>query len=99
MGHSILVIRAVYDWVGDSCFAKGRESCFPFEPGVPNPIVNRSMYHLLKHDKQYKNLGPDFFDRMQPERLKRYLVNRISLLGYDVHLQPKDHKQEAEEAQ
>jgi transposase len=48
------------------------------------------IYHLLKHkDVQYEDLGGDFFDRLQPERLRRYLVRRLQSLGYDVTLKSK----------
>lgn len=46
-------------------------------------------YHLLKSDVEYHDLGADFFDRLEPDRLRRYLVNRLERLGYDVALQPK----------
>lgn len=46
-------------------------------------------YHLLTHDVEYHDLGADFFDRLTPERLRRYLVRRLSDLGYDVTLTPK----------
>jgi transposase len=48
------------------------------------------IYHVLKHDREYKDLGPDYFDRLEPERLRRYLVKRLQALGYDVTLSPKD---------
>jgi len=49
------------------------------------------IYHLVKHkDVQYHDLGADFFDRLQPQRLRRYLVRRLQGLGYDVTLKPKE---------
>jgi transposase len=54
------------------------------------------IYHLLKHkDLQYSDLGADFFDRLQPDRLRRYLVRRLQGLGYDVTLKPKEGDNEA----
>ena len=44
------------------------------------------IYHLLKHDVEYQDLGADFFDRLEPDRLRRYLVRRLQRLGYDVTL-------------
>jgi transposase len=44
------------------------------------------IYHVLKHKVEYKELGADFFDRLEPERLRRYLVNRLRRMGYDVTL-------------
>jgi transposase len=48
------------------------------------------IYHVLKHHVEYRDLGPDYFDRLEPERLRRYLVNRLQRLGYDVALTPKN---------
>jgi transposase len=49
------------------------------------------IYHLLKNPEvEYHDLGPDFFDRLEPERLRRYLVRRLQLLGYEVALKPKE---------
>src|SRR5262245_498465 len=44
------------------------------------------IYHVLKHKVEYKDLGSDYFDRLEPERLRRYLVKRLERLGYDVRL-------------
>lgn len=44
------------------------------------------VYHVLKNKVEYKDLGPDYFDRLEPERLRRYLVKRLERLGYDVQL-------------
>jgi transposase len=48
------------------------------------------IYHVLKHNVEYRELGPDYFDRLEPDRLRRYLVKRLQNLGYDVTLSPKD---------
>jgi transposase len=48
------------------------------------------IYHVLKHHAEYRDLGPDYFDRLEPERLRRYLVKRLQGLGYDVALSPKN---------
>jgi hypothetical protein len=53
------------------------------------------IYHVLKHNVVYKDLGPDYFDRLEPERLRRYLVKRLQALGYDVTLSPKDPQDRA----
>lgn len=47
------------------------------------------MYHLLKHHLDYKDLGRDYFDRLQPERLRRYLVKRLEALRHEVILRPR----------
>lgn len=48
------------------------------------------VYHLLKHGGEYRDLGADFFDQLEPERYRRYLVKRLERLGYDVALTPKE---------
>jgi transposase len=49
------------------------------------------IYHVLKNNVEYKDLGPDYFDRLEPERLRRYLVRRLQKLGFDVTLSPTTH--------
>jgi transposase len=46
------------------------------------------VYHVLKHKVEYHDLGSDYFDRLEPERLRRYLVRRLQGLGYEVSLTP-----------
>jgi transposase len=53
------------------------------------------IYHVLRDHVEYKDLGPDYFDRLEPERLRRYLVKRLQALGYDVTLSPKDPDENA----
>jgi transposase len=48
-----------------------------------------AIYHVLKYGVEYRDLGPDYFDRLEPERLRRYLVKRLQGLGYDVVLSPR----------
>jgi transposase len=50
------------------------------------------LYHLLKGDVAYQDLGADYFDRLAPERLRRYLVRRLEGLGYEVNLAAKDEE-------
>jgi transposase len=47
-------------------------------------------YHMLKYDVEYHDLGVDYFDKQEPERLKRYLVKRLERLGYQVNLTSQD---------
>lgn len=45
------------------------------------------IYHLLKHpDLQYQELGGDYFDKLDPQRLSRHLVKRLESLGFEVTL-------------
>jgi transposase len=48
------------------------------------------IYHMLKHQLDYHDLGGDYFDRLDPERTKRYLVRRLESLGFDVTLTPNE---------
>jgi transposase len=45
------------------------------------------VYHLLEEGGSYLDLGPDYFDRLAPQRLSRYLVRRLEKLGYRVVLE------------
>jgi transposase len=36
------------------------------------------LYHVLKKRTSYADLGGNFFDRLEPERLTRYYVNRLT---------------------
>jgi len=47
------------------------------------------VYHMLRYDLEYKDLGPDYFDRLKGRGIERYLVKRLERLGYDVNLTPK----------
>lgn len=44
-------------------------------------------YHMLKNGTTYAELGGDFFDRLEPERLTRYYLRRLERLGHKVTLQ------------
>jgi transposase len=46
------------------------------------------IYHVLKRGTTYQDLGPDFLDRLEPERLTRQLVKRLEALGHKVTLEP-----------
>jgi transposase len=47
-------------------------------------------YHMLKNPVEYRDLGGDYFDHLNPERLRRYLVKRLQGLGYEVTIRPKE---------
>lgn len=46
------------------------------------------IYHVLKRGTSYTELGADFLDRRDSERLTRQLVNRLEQLGHKVTLEP-----------
>lgn len=50
-------------------------------------------YHVLKEEVEYQDLGGNYFDQLNEERTKRYLVHRLEKLGYEVSL--KEFKQAA----
>jgi transposase len=43
-------------------------------------------YHMLARASDYLELGSRYFDRLFPERLRRYHVRRLNELGYNVQL-------------
>jgi transposase len=53
------------------------------------------IYHVLKNNVEYHDLGPDYFDKLEPERLRRYLVRRLQNLGFDVALSAKNPDESA----
>jgi len=48
------------------------------------------IYHLLSEQTTYAELGADYFDRLDTERLTRTLVRRLERLGHEVVLRPKE---------
>ena len=47
-------------------------------------------YHLLRKQCSYQDLGADYFDRLNAEGLKWYLVKRLEGLGQKVTLEPRE---------
>lgn len=48
------------------------------------------IYHLLKYpDKEFRDLGADYFAKLEPQRTQRQLVKRLERLGFQVTLTPK----------
>jgi len=46
------------------------------------------IYHMLRTNTPYKDLGPDHFERLDPVRLTRHHVQKLQALGYTVTLTP-----------
>jgi transposase len=46
------------------------------------------LYHMLREHKPYTDLGADYFDRLDIQRLQRHQVRRLEQLGYTVTLTP-----------
>jgi transposase len=45
-------------------------------------------YHMLKHKVPYKELGADYFDRLNVSYVKYHFTKRLEALGYKVTLEP-----------
>ena len=48
-----------------------------------------ALWHMLKHRRPHHDLGVDYFDRHNTERVRRHHVRRLERLGYDVVLVEK----------
>ncbi len=48
------------------------------------------IYHILRTKKSYTDLGADYFDQRDRERIERHHVHRLEQLGYTVTLLPKE---------
>ncbi len=46
------------------------------------------LYHMLRDQKPYTDLGTNYFDRLDTERLQHRYVQRLEQLGYSVALTP-----------
>jgi transposase len=46
------------------------------------------IYYVLRDHVEYKDLGQDYFDKLNSKRLVPYLVNRLKNMGYEVNLVP-----------
>ena len=47
-------------------------------------------YHMLKHKRHYVELGGDFFDVIDRDKVRNRLVQRLTKLGFEVTIKPKD---------
>jgi hypothetical protein len=45
-------------------------------------------YYILPDQTCYQDLGPDYFDRLNPEGLRRRLTKRLAGLGFKVTVEP-----------
>jgi transposase len=43
-------------------------------------------YHVLRDGQSYRELGSDYFDHRNAQRLTRYHTQRLAALGYEVTL-------------
>jgi len=50
--------------------------------------ILKIVYDILNDGRSYHDLGGTYFDRLDPQRLTRYLVHRLERLGLKVTLEP-----------
>ena len=50
------------------------------------------VYHVLCDKKPYSDLGADYFNNLDKERLTRQALRRLEALVYDVTLSPKQEE-------
>jgi len=50
--------------------------------------MHRLLYNILKSKTDYRELGADFFDKLNPSRVLHRLTQRIHNLGFQVQLSP-----------
>jgi len=51
--------------------------------------ILRIIYHMLREGIHFHDLGPAYFDRLNPERIQHYLVSRLERLAFKVMLEPQ----------
>jgi CRISPR/Cas system endoribonuclease Cas6 (RAMP superfamily) len=74
--------------------SQGRYVAYPSVPEITHIIKNYLYdvlviaYCLLKRKEQYVELGADYFDKKNPDALRRSLVRRLERLGNKVILEP-----------
>jgi transposase len=47
-----------------------------------------SVYHMLRDQVPYQDLGPDHVDHLHSQRLQRHSIRRLEALGFQVQLTP-----------
>jgi len=50
--------------------------------------ILETAFHMIQRKTAYKDLGSDYFDRRNPEKLAQRLAERIVRLGYKVSFEP-----------
>jgi hypothetical protein len=48
------------------------------------------MYHILKEEKTYHELGSTYFEEREHDAVKRRALRSLERLGYEVSLQEKE---------
>ncbi len=47
-----------------------------------------AIYHLLRDHSEYRELGEDYFERLNQESIRNRLINRLENMGHKVTLEP-----------
>jgi hypothetical protein len=45
-------------------------------------------YHMMRDETEYEDLGADFFNRFDRDKIATRLIRRLQQLGYDVKAHP-----------
>lgn len=48
------------------------------------------IYHVLRTKQPYTELGADYFDTLNTERLQQHHIRRLEQLGFSVTITPKE---------
>ena len=48
------------------------------------------IYHVMKYQIPYRELGGDYFEQLNSERLRHHYKKRLESLGYEVEIKPKE---------
>ena len=50
--------------------------------------ILKSVYHILKNNVEYKELGAEYLNAKLEAKRKKYLQNELKKLGFEVFLTP-----------
>jgi len=52
--------------------------------------ILKSVYHVLKDNVPYKELGAEYLDKRMEEKRQKYLKAELTKMGFEVTLKPVD---------
>jgi hypothetical protein len=92
-GTTTRELLALADWLkGRDTYLRAQFHRLKSHRGAKKAIVAvaasmlSAAYHMLCRDVAWRDLGGDYFDRHQHQRLARRLVHRLTQLGYQVEI-------------
>jgi transposase len=50
------------------------------------------IYHMIKHRLPFKELGDDYFNKMDKEKIKNSMIKRLEKQGYKLLIQAAEEK-------